>query len=81
MVTFNRERVEHALNELLARTVPDDPNEDEETANERFEAAFNFAIEELTNAGPLPVVADINHVADLIDRRGEKFSLPEMNCL
>lgn len=69
MATFNRERVEHALNELLVRIVPEDPNEDDETANERFEGAFNFAIDELSNAGPLPVVADINHVAGLIDRR------------
>ncbi|KAJ4299377.1 Microtubule-nucleating Tub4p (gamma-tubulin) complex component [Kalmusia sp. IMI 367209] len=69
MASFNRERVEHALNELLVRIVPEDPNEDEELANERFDTAYNFAYDELSNAGPLPVVADINHVASLIDRR------------
>jgi gamma-tubulin complex component 3 len=68
MAALNRERVEHALTELLARIVPDDPDEDEKTANERFEAAFDFGIEELSNAGPLPV-ADITHVAGQIDQR------------
>lgn len=71
MASFNRERVEHALNELLVRIVPDDPDEDEDLANERFDTAYNFAYDELSNAGPLPVVADINHVASLIDRRCE----------
>jgi len=73
MASFNRERVEHALDELLARIVPEDVNEDEDIANERFNAAFNFAIDELSSAGPLPVVADINHVASLIDRRCKKM--------
>ncbi|KAF2643676.1 hypothetical protein P280DRAFT_419972 [Massarina eburnea CBS 473.64] len=68
MAAFNRERVEHALNELLARIVPDDPNEDEESANERFEAAFDFGIDQLSSAGPLPV-ADINHVSGLVEQR------------
>ncbi|KAF2260469.1 hypothetical protein CC78DRAFT_523220 [Lojkania enalia] len=69
MAAFNRERVEHALNELLARVVPDDPQEDEEIANQRFEDAFDFAIDALTTAGEPSVVPDINHVASLIDRR------------
>ena len=56
------------FDELLARIVPDDPNEDEQTANERFEAAYDFAIEELSNAGPLPV-ADIAHVTGPVDRK------------
>ncbi|KAF2732884.1 hypothetical protein EJ04DRAFT_544452 [Polyplosphaeria fusca] len=69
MATFNQERVEHALHELLIRVVPDDPTEDEATANERFGAAYEFALEELVEAGEPAVVADINHVASLIDRR------------
>ncbi|KAF1950495.1 hypothetical protein CC80DRAFT_598099 [Byssothecium circinans] len=68
MAAFNRERVEHALNELLARIVPDDPTEDEDAANERYEAAYDFAIEELSNAGPLPVV-DMQHAAGLVEHR------------
>jgi gamma-tubulin complex component 3 len=69
MATFNRERVEHALNELLVRIVPDDPNEDEQVVNERFDEAYNYAIDELVSAGPLPVVPDINHMAELVDTR------------
>ncbi|KAF2475239.1 uncharacterized protein BDR25DRAFT_254110, partial [Lindgomyces ingoldianus] len=69
MASFNRERVEHALNELLVRILPDDPNEDEAAANERFEEAFDFAIDKLVAAGDPSVVPDINHVASLIDRR------------
>lgn len=71
MASFNRERVEHALNELLVRIVPEDPEEDEDSANARFDAAYNFAYDELTGAGSLTVVADINHVASLIDRACE----------
>lgn len=72
MASLNRDRVEHALNELLVRIVPEDVNEDEEQANERFEDAYNFAIHELSNAGPLPV-ADINHAAGLVDERRKTF--------
>jgi len=67
MATFNKERVEHALNELLVRIIPDDPDEDEATANQRFEEAFNFAIDKLETAPNLSVVADINHVAGTIN--------------
>ncbi|KAF2871595.1 spindle pole body component alp6 [Massariosphaeria phaeospora] len=69
MATFNQERVEHALNELLVRIVPEDPSEDESAANQRFEAAFDFAIDELSVAGQPSVVPDINHIASLIERR------------
>ncbi|CAO2650000.1 Nn.00g012920.m01.CDS01 [Neocucurbitaria sp. VM-36] len=69
MATLHRERVEHALNELLVRIIPEDPNEDEEAANQRFEDAFDFAIEELAGAGDPSLVPDVNHIASLIDRR------------
>ncbi|KAF2185991.1 hypothetical protein K469DRAFT_631389 [Zopfia rhizophila CBS 207.26] len=68
MATFNKERVEHALNELLIRILPEDPEEDDE-AYRRFEEAFEFAIDELEAAGDPSVAPDINHVASLIERR------------
>jgi hypothetical protein len=71
MATLHRERVEHALNELLVRIVPEDPNDDEEAANQRFEDAFDFAIDELTAAGDPSLVPDVHHIASLIDRKGE----------
>lgn len=51
MSTFNRERVEHALNELLVRIFPDDPDEDEDVVNERFDEAYDFAIGALSEYG------------------------------
>ncbi|ORY03062.1 Spc98 family-domain-containing protein [Clohesyomyces aquaticus] len=69
MATYNKERVEHALNELLVRILPEDPNDEDEVANERFDEAFEYAIEELETAGDPSVVPDINHVASLIDKR------------
>lgn len=69
MGSFNRERVEHALNELLVRIVPDDPDQDEEAANQRFDAAFEFAVGELSAAGDgaAAVVPDVEHIASLMD--------------
>lgn len=71
MASFNRERVEHALNELLVRIVPEFPDEDEEVANERYDVAYDHAWRELSEAGDVRVVADVNHVASQIDRRCE----------
>jgi gamma-tubulin complex component 3 len=70
MATLHRERVEHALNELLIRVIPDDLEDDEEVANQRFEDAFDFAIDELTGAGDPSLVPDVQHIASLIDRKG-----------
>jgi gamma-tubulin complex component 3 len=70
MATLHRERVEHALNELLVRIVPEDPNDDEEAANQRFEDAYDFAIDALTHAGDASLVPDVQHIASLIDRKG-----------
>ncbi|KAH7337912.1 spindle pole body component alp6 [Pyrenochaeta sp. MPI-SDFR-AT-0127] len=69
MATLHRERVEHALNELLVRIVPEDASDDEDAANQRFEEAYDFAIEELTAAGDPAIVPDVNHIASLIDRK------------
>jgi hypothetical protein len=69
MASFNRERVEHALNELIVRIVPEDAEEDEDAVNQRFDEAFEFAIDTLSTAGDPPVVPDTGHIADLIDSR------------
>jgi hypothetical protein len=71
MATFNRERVEHALNELLVRIVPEDPDDSEEAANERFDEAYTFAIETLSTAGDPDIVPDETHIADLIGSRSK----------
>ena len=78
MATFHQERVEHALNELLVRIVPDDADEDEDAATQRFEDAFDFAMEELTAAGDPALVPDVHHIASLIDGRGMRACLPAL---
>ena len=70
MAAFHRERVEHALNELLERVIPQDADEDDEIADQRIEEAFEFAMEELTTAGDPSLVPDVNHIATLIERKG-----------
>ena len=70
MAALHRERVEHALNELLIRIVPEDADDDEEATNQRFEDAFDFAIGELAGAGDPSLVPDVHHIAGLIDRKG-----------
>ncbi|KAF2832417.1 spindle pole body component alp6 [Ophiobolus disseminans] len=69
MASFNRERVEHALNELLVRIVPEDPDDSEDAANERFEEAYDVALGTLSAAGEPSVVPDVDHIADLMTRR------------
>jgi hypothetical protein len=69
MATFKQDRVEHALNELLVRMIPEDADEDEDAANQRFEEAYDFALDELTAAGEPSTVPDINHTASLLDKR------------
>jgi len=43
MSRSTEERVQDALQKLLARIVPTYPDEDDETADERFEQAFDVA--------------------------------------
>jgi len=43
MSKSTEERVQHALQQLLERIVPTYPDEDDVTADERFEEAFNVA--------------------------------------
>jgi len=71
MASLHHERVQHALNELLVRIVPEDPDEDDDTANQRLQDAFDHALGQLTAAGDAaPVVPDVAHIARLIDRKG-----------
>jgi len=50
--------------------VPEDADDSEDAANQRFNDAFDFAIDTLSAAGDPAVVPDVDHIADLIDRRG-----------
>lgn len=75
MAAMNLERVHNALNELLERIVPEYPEEDETVGAQRFGEAYDFAYNELLVAGEPSVVADINHMATLIDTRRENTVL------
>lgn len=70
MASFNRERVAHGLNELLIRLIPEDPDDSDDAINERHQEAFGFAIDTLAGAGDPSLVPDVDHIADLISRRG-----------
>jgi len=43
MAKSREDRVRHALREVINRQLPNDPDEDEATADERFEVAFQRA--------------------------------------
>jgi gamma-tubulin complex component 3 len=69
MASFNHERVGHALDELLQRIVPDDPNDDEDAAEERLQHAYDLSMQQLIAAGEPKSVPDINHIASLLDSK------------
>ncbi|KAF1358431.1 spindle pole body component alp6 [Lizonia empirigonia] len=69
MASFNHERVGHALDELLQRIVPDDPNDDEEAAEERLQTAYDWAMQQLIAAGEPKAVPDVEHMARLLESK------------
>lgn len=71
MASFNHERVGHALDELLQRIVPDDPNDDEEAAEQRLQDAYDFSMQQLIAAGEPKSVPDVNHIASLLESKSK----------
>lgn len=71
MASFNHERVGHALDELLQRIVPDDPNDDEEAAEQRLQDAYDYSMQQLIAAGEPNAVPDINHIASLLEAKSK----------
>ncbi|KAH6621952.1 Spc98 family-domain-containing protein [Boeremia exigua] len=69
MASFNHERVGHALDELLQRIVPDDPNDDEEAAEQRLQDAYEQSMHQLIVAGEPEAVPDIRHIASLLEAK------------
>lgn len=85
MTEARDQRVEHALDKLIGHTLPIYPDEDEATADERLDEAFNIADEIITkygvhwytscthtdkNSAPeCSVAPDVNHISDLIRRK------------
>jgi gamma-tubulin complex component 3 len=71
MASFNHERVGHALDELLQRIVPDDPNDTEEAAEQRLQEAYDFSMQQLIAAGEPKAVPDVNHIVSLLETKSE----------
>lgn len=68
---FNHERVGHALDELLQRIVPDDPNDDEEAAEQRLQEAYDGSMHQLMAAGEPKAVPDVEHLARLLEAKSK----------
>lgn len=71
MASFNHERVGHALDELLQRIVPDDPNDSEEVAEERLQDAYERSMEQLVAAGEPKAVPDVHHITRLLEAKSK----------
>ena len=69
MSSTREERVGKALEQLLERLVPQRPDEDEVTADQRWDEANEIAQNHIDGASEPAVVEDVNHAADLIKRR------------
>ena len=69
MASTREDRVAKALDQLLERLVPNYPDEDEATADQRWDAAQEAARANLDNAPEAAVAEDVNFAADLIRRR------------
>lgn len=71
MASFNHERVGHALDELLQRIVPDNPNDTEEEAEERLQEAYDTSMQQLIAAGEPKAVPDVNHIASMLEAKSK----------
>lgn len=69
MASTKEDRVSKALDQLLERLVPAYQDEDEATADQRWDAAQETARAHLDNAPDAGVAEDVNFAADLIRRR------------
>ncbi|KAF2399610.1 spindle pole body component alp6 [Trichodelitschia bisporula] len=69
MSKSTEERIDNALWQLLERTVPIYPEDDDETADQRLDDAFAFARNAIASAADTAVGPDVHHAADLIKRR------------
>lgn len=68
-VNVTRRCVENALQQLLQRLVPQDTDEEEASADQRWDEANEVARTCIDQAPEPGVVEDVNHAADLIKRK------------
>lgn len=80
MSKTQEERVEHALSQLLERILPTYPDEDEVAADERFEDAFNLAIEAIGRQGLQDMLRHGRDVLTVLQRRRAGHSARCQSC-
>ena len=69
MASTTQDRVSKALDQLLERLVPTYEDEDQATADRKWDAAQEIARAHIDNAPEAAVAEDVNFAADLIRRR------------
>ncbi|KAH8911036.1 hypothetical protein BR93DRAFT_311421 [Coniochaeta sp. PMI_546] len=62
-------RISNAIDSLIAHLVPADPNDDDQTCQERHDNCFELVRSILENPGSPAVSSDVNHASDLIKRK------------
>ncbi|KIW08601.1 hypothetical protein, variant [Verruconis gallopava] len=69
MSKSSAERIGYVLEQLLQRTIPVYPEDDEDAVEQRLDEAFAFSSELLQNSEEPSITADVHHAADLIKKR------------
>ncbi|KAK0708757.1 Spc98 family-domain-containing protein [Apiosordaria backusii] len=64
-----RNRISNAIDSLITHLVPSNPNDDEQTAQERHDACFELVRTIFERPGSPSISADVNHASDLIKRK------------
>src|SRR5262249_12308843 len=65
-----QERVDYAVSQLVERTVPVYPDEDDESAEQRLDNAYKLTVDRLANYDTRDAVAsDVHHAPDLIKKK------------
>ncbi|KXX75886.1 Spindle pole body component alp6 [Madurella mycetomatis] len=64
-----RNRISNAIDSLITHLVPSDPNDDEQTAQERHDACFELVRSIFDRPSSPAISSDVNHASDLIKRR------------
>ncbi|KAK3942277.1 Spc98 family-domain-containing protein [Diplogelasinospora grovesii] len=62
-------RISNAIDSLITHLVPGDPQDDEQTAQERHDTCFELVRSIFQRPGSPAVSSDVNHASDLIKRK------------
>ncbi|KAH6641724.1 Spc98 family-domain-containing protein [Chaetomium tenue] len=70
MANNNRNHISNAIDSLITHLVPINPNDDEQTAQEKHDESFELVRNIIEQHEALPAVSsDVNHASDLIKRK------------